>query len=362
MRNPLRKETPAPALYVGSAGLKQLKRRRLSWLVVTIAASVLIIGAGAITFAWYKWALRPVDAGDANHVRLTIKSGTQPDQIAQELKDAHLIRSAYAFQIYTRLGGEENKLQAGTYAFAPNQSVRDIVSHLVSGKTDEFSITILPGQTLKDIRTMLGNHGYSGTEIDAAMTATYSNPLVNSRGSQTSLEGFFYPDTYNVLSDETLQTIFERIFDHFSDVMTENNVAAGFAAHGLSVYQGLTLASIVQREVPGSEDQRKVASVFYNRLDADMVLGSDVTYIYGASLLGVEATPKLNSPYNTRINKGLPPTPISNPQLSALQAVASPASNDYLFFLSGDDDVTYFARTDVEHERNITEHCKVKCQ
>lgn len=361
MRSPiewLKRLTASPE----SPGLGQIKRRKLNRLIIVISALLLILIGILVIVVWYEWAIRPLDANDKNHVRVTIESGEPPAQIAKELKEAKLIRSLYAFQVYTRVSGQEDKLQAGTYAFAPNQSVEEIVKNMTSGKTDEFSITILPGQTLKDIKTMLLGHGYTGDEVDEALTAPYTNNLVLSRPSGASLEGFFYPDTYNVLSDETLPTIFERIFNHYSDVLAENDIAAGFAAHGLNVYQGITLASIVQREVPGATDQTRVAGVFYNRLDADMTLGSDVTFIYAASLLNVEPTPSLDSPYNTRINKGLPPTPISNPELSALKAVANPATSNYLFFLSGDDDVTYFATTDAEHQQNIEQHCKIKCQ
>lgn len=92
-----------------------------------------------------------------------------------------------------------------------------------------------------------------------------------------------------------------------------------------------------------------------------MPLGSDVTYHYAADKLGVEPSPSLESPYNTRIHKGLPPGPIATPGLSALMAVADPASGDYLYFLSGDDDKTYYAKTEQEHQANIENHCKIKC-
>jgi UPF0755 protein len=92
-----------------------------------------------------------------------------------------------------------------------------------------------------------------------------------------------------------------------------------------------------------------------------MPLGSDVTYQYAAKQLGVAPTPDLDSPYNTRKNPGLPPGPIAVPGLSALEAVAAPAAGDYVYFLSGDDEVTYFARTNAEHEANIKNHCQIKC-
>jgi len=127
------------------------------------------------------------------------------------------------------------------------------------------------------------------------------------------------------------------------------------------LYQGITLASIIQREVSGTKDQSQVAQVFYSRLAQGTPLGSDVTYQYAAKKLGVTPSPSLDSPYNTRKYAGLPPGPIATPGLSALQAVATPAPGDYLYFLSGDDNVTYFARTDAEHEANIQNHCHKKC-
>ena len=93
-----------------------------------------------------------------------------------------------------------------------------------------------------------------------------------------------------------------------------------------------------------------------------MNLGSDVTYQYAADKLGVARDTQLDSPYNTRVHKGLPPGPIATPGLSALNAVANPAQTDYLFFLSGDDNVTYFAKTDAEHIANAKAHCRQKCQ
>ena len=363
MRNPLKREQNPPlSPYAPKHGLRRIKSRKLTRFAAIVIATVTVIAVGAIAGGWYAWALLPLDTADNNHVRVTIQSGAQPSQIAKQLKDAHIIRSSYAFQIYARTSGKENKLQAGTYAFAASQSVRDIVTHLTSGKTDEFSVTILPGNTLKDIKSMLQGHGYSTSEIDSAFAATYTSDLVAMRPPGASLEGFFYPDTYNVLSDESLQTIFERIFEHFSSVISQNSLAPGFAEHGLSVYQGIILSSIVQREVSNPSDQKKVASVFYNRLDRDMTLGSEVTFRYGAALLGVEPTTTLDSPYNLYIHKNLTPTPIGSPQLSAMQAVANPANTTFLYFLTGDDGITYFANTDAQHQANIKQHCQLNCK
>jgi UPF0755 protein len=129
----------------------------------------------------------------------------------------------------------------------------------------------------------------------------------------------------------------------------------------LTLFQAITLASIIQREDGDASSQSQLAQVFYSRMKAGMTLGSDVTYQYIADKTGVARDPNLDSPYNTRRYAGLPPGPISVPSLSALKAVASPASGNYLYFLSGDDDKIYFARTNAEHEANIAAHCKIKC-
>ena len=148
------------------------------------------------------------------------------------------------------------------------------------------------------------------------------------------------------------------------DVVVKGNLKDKYAEHGFNLYQGIILASIVQKEEPHIENQKAVAQVFYNRLAKDMNLGSDPTYEYAAIKLGL-ANPRaqynLDSPYNTRIHGGLTPAPIASPGAAALQAVAEPDDNNYLFFLSGDDDKLYFATTDEEHQQNTIQHCQKKC-
>ena len=147
------------------------------------------------------------------------------------------------------------------------------------------------------------------------------------------------------------------------DVVVKENLKDKYAEQGLNLYQGIILASIVQKEEPHIENQKAVARVFYNRLSQGMNLGSDPTYEYAAVKLGL-ANPRaqyhLDSPYNTRIHSGLTPTPIAAPGAAALQAVAEPDDNDYLFFLSGDDDKLYFATTDAEHQQNTFQYCQKK--
>jgi len=345
-------------------GLKAPKKpRSKAKLLFAIFGGLLvaILAVVASAYVWYQQQLSPVSADTTKHVRVTIKEGTSPSAIAKQLKDAGVIRSELAFTIYTRLTGTRDTLKAGAYNLQPSVSTPTIVDHLVKGKQDTFRLTFLPGDTLANNRKKILEMGYSIAEVDAALNKTYNRPLFATKPTGTDLEGYIFGETYEFDASATVETILNRTFDEYEAAIRENDLVNGFKKQGLSLYQGITLASIVQREIPNAEDQRQVARVFLNRLAAGMTLGSDVTYQYAAKKMGVDPTPTLDSPYNTRIHPGLPPGPIAVPGVSALKAVANPGSNDYLFFLSGDDNVTYYAKTDAEHQQNIVQHCQKKC-
>jgi UPF0755 protein len=131
---------------------------------------------------------------------------------------------------------------------------------------------------------------------------------------------------------------------------------------GLSMHEGIILASIVEQEVSTPEDRAKVAQVFYNRMKRGMLLQSDVTAFYGAHILGVSPSTHVDSPYNTYVHPGLPVGPISNVSATSLQAVANPANSDYLYFVAGDDGTTYFSHTQAEHEALVRQYCIKLCK
>ena len=340
-------------------------KKSILWIVASVVAAIIIAGLGFLI--WYKVQLAPL-GGDVNkHVVVTIISGASPSSIGQQLQQGGVIRSNVAFDIYTRLNGKRNILQAGTYRLSPSESVQEIVGHLVKGDVDRFSITFYPGGTLSQHRKVFIAAGYSENEVDVALQASYDSPLFVSKPASADLEGYIYGETYQFSAGASVADILQRTFDEYYSALKENGIIDDINAQGLSLYQGITLASIVQKEVLSpasadpSKDQKQVAQVFYSRLNSGMTLGSDVTYQYAADKQGVARDTNLDSPYNTRRYAGLPPGPIASPGLTSLKAVAAPAGTDYLFFLSGDDDITYFGRTDAEHQANIVNHCQVKC-
>ena len=346
-----------------SSGASSKKSKKKKVIIVLGSLVVVILAALGTIYAWYSMQLGAVNATDTTKRVVKIERNSTPKTIATQLKEEGVIKDKEAFLFYTRIKGVQNNLQAGTYRLAPSETTPEIVEHLSNGKVDTFNITFLPGHRLSDSRKVFIEAGYSETEVDAAFSKQYSSPLFEGKPASADLEGYIYGETYTFGTDTSVEAILEHIFTLFNDVIVKNDLKNRFAKHGLSLYEGITLASIVQKEAGSTpDDMAQISQVFHTRLKQGMELGSDPTYQYAADKMGVPRDTKLESPYNTRINPGLPPGPIAAPGEKALIATASPASGNYVYFLSGDDNVTYFSRTLQEHEANIRNHCQQKCQ
>jgi len=336
-------------------------RRGRKLAIIGVALVLLIAGGYVAGRHWYDNNLAAVSADSSQTVYFTVASGSSGDQIAKDLKSKGLIRSIEAFNIYIR-GKLFGSLQAGTYILSPSMSTPQIVSKIMSGDVARNLFTILPGKTIKQLKQSFKDAGYSDAEIAAAFDpANYKDePVLASLPSGASLEGFLYPDSFDKQADTPAQTIIRQSLEEMQSHLTPD-VIAGFSAHGLNVYQGVTLASIVLQESGSSTSQPTVAQVFLSRLNQGMMLGSDVTAFYAAGLAGAGQTLGVDSPYNTRLHTGLPPGPIGNVTDSALQAVAHPSSTDYLYFVAGDDGVIHFSHTEVEHEAAVKQYCTKQC-
>lgn len=360
---------PAPSTADGnepSSGLslknnrpKKTRKRLVLWVSGGILVLLVVVALGGLL--WYQQQLSPVNKDDTSKKLVVIKPGTTPDGIASDLAEQKVIRSERAFLLYTKLTKTQNVLQAGSYRLSPSESTPQIVEHLTKGNVDTFELTFLPGATLAQNKKVFLKAGYSEAEVDIAFKKTYDSPLFEGKPSSADLEGYIFGNTYRFGAGTSVEEVLKHIFALYNEEIENNNIAAKLKAKGLTLYEGITLASIIQRESAGG-DEAQIAQVFYTRLAIDMPLGSDVTYQYIADKTGVARDPNLDSPYNTRRYKGLPPGPIAVPGVAALKAAANPAPGDYVYFLSGDDDVTYFARTLQEHEANIQKHCQEKCK
>jgi UPF0755 protein len=338
------------------------KRGKSNWLLIILATAVglfvAVILAGLI---WFSHNLRPVSDSQTPQL-FTVDEGTSANQIASGLQSLGLIHSSHAFVLYVNLRHYNNKLQAGTYRFKPSMSTQEIATSIANGYIDKNWLTILPGKRLDQLKQAFEKVGYSQTELDAAFSpASYKDiPIVASLPAGATLEGLLYPDSFQRASNTPAKDVIRQSIEELQSHLTPD-IIQGFAAHNLTTYQGITMASIVYQESGDAQSQPTVAQVFLSRLNKGMMLGSDVTAFYAASLAGAGKTLGVDSPYNTRINTGLPPGPIGNMVDTALKAVAAPSNTDYLFFVAGDDGQIHFSHTEAEHQQAISKYCHELC-
>ena len=339
---------------------KRAKRHRHRKLKTFAAVVPFVMIAAGVALAWWNSSTQPVDATDTSTRQFEISKGASSSQVAEALQKAGFIRSALAYKIYARWTG--NVVQAGTHTLSASYTLQEISAKLTLASTEEISVQIPPGLTLKQLRDVFKRNGFTDQEIDAAYSANYDNAILNRRPAGATLEGFIFPETYRIYSGDGLETLLQKAIDEFARVVAENNLEQGFADRGLTFYEGLTLASLVELEVPNSDDQKLVAGVFDNRLARGMLLQSDTTYRYAyANGLCDSNSPSCNSIFNTYINPGLPPAPIANVDARALISTANATASEYLYFVSGDDGITRFSKTLSEHEANVARYCHRLC-
>lgn len=341
---------------------KSKKSSVWKWILgILLVLALLAAAAAYIGYKWYSDNITAVDPNSQEMVRVTVPDGTAARNVGPILDEAGLLRDLNAYNLYYRLNGN-NAIKAGVYNFEKSQDVSSIVEKLESGSVDEFTLTFVPGRNMFHAKEVMMKAGYSEQEIDTALYANYDSPIMKDRPVGSSIEGYIYGETYNFFTGASAQEVFAKTIKHLEEYMIANDVEAKFAAKGFNIHEGLTFASIVQTEVGDAAEMKQVSSVFHNRLKIDMELGSDVTFRYAAELLDEPVAIEIDSPYNTRVYRGLPPGPVASPGVSSIEATAAPDETDYLFFVSGDDGVTYFSRTNEEHERLTRDHCDANCR
>jgi len=339
------------ALY----SLKNRKRKSLAKVIVAILAIALVVlvALGLMGYSHYRSNLKPRD-NDQTTYNIVIPTGSTPRQIGNQLKTAGLIRDGHTFELYVRAHGLTSELQAGTYAISSSMSVQQIVAKIAKGDIVKNLVIILPAQRLDQIEDVFVNAKFDKAAVDKAFNADQYRdiPVLADLPAGASLEGYLYPDTFqkDVTTDPSV--IVRQSLEEMDQHVTPD-IKAAFAAQGLNVYQGITLASVVEKEVSAATDRPQVAQVFLSRLKQGMPLGSDVTYFY--------AQHANDSRYDTTSNKGLPFGPISNVTDSSLQAVAHPASTNWLYFVTGDNGITYFSTTLDEHNAQVQKYCHKLC-
>ena len=291
-----------------------------------------------------------------------IEQGESIASVATRLEQSSIIADAQTFYDYVVYTGLDLTIQAGNYTLSPALSIIDISRAMQDSTPADINFVILSGWRMEEIAASLPT---SGLDISpgALIAAAQTPPQILDLPSSSTMEGFFFPDSYILPRTTTVDQFLEAIARNFA-LHISDDMRAGFAAQGLDLYQAVTLASIVERESVHDDELSLIASVFLNRLKIGMTLGSDPTVQYALGYNSVQNTwwtnplsledLKFESLYNTYIYAGLPPAPIANPSLEALQAVAFPEASSYYYFQAKCDDSGYhiFAVTFEEHLAN----------
>lgn len=325
-------------------------------------ALVVLFGAGVLYFDACLSAAVP---GSKDRVDFSIPAGASSSHIAQSLEENGLIRNWKVFVYYARFVGSDTGLKSGEYALSPADSVPEIIDLLVHGGKDGTIFTIPEGYTARQVGDLLEekqlvnrdefDHLLAGGEFEYS----FIKGLDNLPDRSARLEGYLFPDTYQVGGDFSGAQIIDLMLNRFEEVLAELDFSQRAEEKGLSLNEGITMASMIEREVKVDEERPLIAGVIYNRLRLGMPLQIDATVQYALK----EHRPviyykdlEVDSPYNTYKISGFPPGPIGMPGKKSLQAVLEPAATECLYYVAKPDGSHAFSKTLQEHEANIKKY------
>ncbi len=314
-------------------------RGRAAGVVVLIVALFVVFGV-----AW--WGISNVGSdpqgGPGAAVTVTVPPGASATQIAEILEEESVVPSATAFVEEITADGFGSGFRPGTYTFRTNEEYRRIVNQLNAGPADTAStrLVIPEGYAIWDIEREVSKVGLT-SEVYAEALERHDPPkgFLRSGEEAMNLEGFLFPATYDVGQPADADQLVSDQIGAFSANFASIDMSYA-EARNLTPYDVLKIASLIERESRAPEDRRKVSAIIYNRLAADMTLGIDSAnqYARGSWDELTAADLKLDSPFNLRTEKGLPPTPICNPGLASIKAAANPARVNYLYMYAIKDD------------------------
>ena len=330
-------------------------RRKISIVIFVLA---LLLGGFL-----YLYNQTYLTAGSATQSQtVLIEKGDNAIAVGEKMSKAGVISGKYFFVLYLWKNNQLHSLVAGVYIFPTGMKIPEVAKIVTGGETAPTAIpvTFPEGWTAKEMADRLDANGFSGSDFLAIVNSPAQDllakyPFLSGVPAGKSLEGFLFPDTYYFAKDASAQDIVEKMLNNFGEKITDS-MTNDISTQKKSLYDVVTMASIVEKEAKYPNDMKMVASVFYNRLAIGQKLESDATleYVLGNNEAQHSVAETQNqSPYNTYQFAGLPPGPVSNPGIDAIDAAIYPAQSDYYYFLTDlSTKKTIFSKTFDEHVAN----------
>lgn len=316
----------------------------------------------ALVVVWFLWSLfQPFHGDGSGHVPVTIPKGASVSEVGDILDAKGVVDSSTLFQIRTTLAGKRSDLYAGHFSLAHGMSYGAAIEALSKPPPKRvLTVTIPEGYSRPQAAQLVEEDGLPGSYTKATVRSRYLDPAKYGGKGARDLEGFLFPDTFELKPNAPVEDLVQLQLEDFRRRI--KGVDMRYAkSKNLTVFDVLTIASMVEREAGVPKQRRLVASVIYNRLHEGMPLGIDATIRFATGNYTrplTESQLAIDSPYNTRTNAGLPPGPINSPGLAAIEAAAHPARRGYLYYVNDPDSCNElsFAKTSAEFEADVEKY------
>ncbi|MDF2379749.1 MAG: endolytic transglycosylase MltG [Candidatus Gracilibacteria bacterium] len=336
--------------------------RKTKWKTLLLLISAFLFIGGAATYTYFgnlyeNHLLTPVDSGSSARINFSIEKGETGADISKRLEQLELIVSEWAFYKYIKEENIAPQLEAGKYVLKKSYTIPEIAQFLTKSRSDEVVLTIREGLTLGQVDAYLSEKKIlpAGSFEQCAKDCPFEpSRFLDSKPNNQSLEGYLFADTY-FIDPETAnaQQLVERMLNNFNQKIS--GLISDIAKSGYSIHQIVTMASLIEKESRKNSEKNIISGILWKRLKEGMPLGVDATVRYAVDKWTEPLTItdlEIDSKYNTRRFKGLPPGPISNFSLSSLKAAINPEESEYYFYLHGNDGQIRYGRTNEEHNVN----------
>lgn len=317
----------------------------------------------AFVFLWFAAGVfAPASLSSGKTAIYDLQKGMGMAKIAKDLEEKEIIKSSLFFKTYAIVSGSRGKLQAGRYEISLSMSIASIVKKFATGEAIKEIFTIIEGWTIKNISEQFELRGFSGKEDFLSLSKkdwSGEFDFLNDKPPDLTIEGYIFPDTYEISPESPAEDLIKKSLSNFGKKMTAE-LKEGISRQEKSIFQIVTMASMIEKEVRTFEDKKIVSGILWKRLGVGMPLQVDATvnYVTGkndsrASIADIQ----IDSPYNTYKYYGLPKGPISNPGLDSISAAIYPTETDYWYYLSADGSgETIFSKTLEEHSKAVAKH------